>query len=104
MKLQPIQNITKIDTLKPLRGHKALTTLPNIPSEIELHLLTANLLYQAKLILDGEAKRVGSLSAMSCTYKAIEILKITDDYCNKYIDYKELKQIKKDFRLNGLYE
>ena len=108
MKLQPIQNITKIETLKPLRDYKALTTikvsLPNIPSEIELHLLTANLLYQAKLILDGEAKRIGSLSAISCTHKAIEILKITDDYCNKYIDYKELKQIKKDFRLNGLYE
>lgn len=108
MKLQPIQNITKIDTLKPLKSYKALTTikvsLPNIPSEMELYLLTANLLYQSKLIIDGEAKRVGSLSAMSCTYKAIEILKITDDYCNKYIDYKEFKQIKKDFKLNSLYE
>lgn len=108
MKLQPIQNLTKIDDLKPLRGYKALTTIKvsrlNIPNEVELLLLSANLNYQARLILDGKAKRAGSLSAQSCIYKSYAIIKICDDYKNKFIDYKELKQIKKDFKLNSLYK
>jgi|GEM_PF-1837178 len=108
MKLESIQRITKIDVLKPLRGYKPLTTIKvsilNIPSQSELFLLSANLLYQARLIIDKEIESANGLSVDHYIYKAIDIMKITDDYQNKFIDYKELKQIKKDFKLNGLYE
>ena len=108
MKLKSIQNLTILDDLKPLRGYKPLTTMKvstlNIPSEMELLLLSSNLLYQSKMILDGTSKRTGNLSAQSCTYKAIQMMKIIKDYQYKHIDYKELKSIKKEFKLNSLYK
>ncbi len=108
MKLKSIQNLTILDDLKPLRGYKPLTTIKvstlNIPSEMELILLSSNLLYQSKMIMDGTSKRTGNLSAQSCTYKAIEIMKILDDYENKHIDNKEFRDIKKQFGLSGLYK
>lgn len=107
MKLKPIQSFTIIDDLKPLRGHKALTmrrtSLINIPHSPELLLLAVNLNYQAKRILNKEINCKRGLCVDSYIYKAIDILKIVQDYENKSISYKELRAIKKQFSINGLY-
>lgn len=104
MKLEPIQNLT---ILKPLQSIKPLSSkkvsILNIPSKAELFLLSTNLLYQAKRILDKEIKCKKGLSVDMYTYKAIEIMKITNEYQTKYIDNKEFKVIKNMFGINGLY-
>jgi len=66
-------------------------------------LLSANLNYQAKLIMDGEAKRTGDLTVIECIEQSKKIMAIVDDYKNRYITNAELKKIKKDFKLNRLY-
>ncbi|MBL1243506.1 MAG: hypothetical protein COA39_003760 [Sulfurimonas sp.] len=106
MILQEIQDITSLEDIKPLRGYKPLTTIKvstlNIPSTPELLLLSANLNYQAKRILDNEVKCKSGLCADSYIYQSIAVMRITEDYANKYISYKELREIKKQFGINTL--
>jgi len=108
MQLQAIKDITSLEDIKPLRGYKPLTIIKvsilNIPSTPELLLLSANLNYQAKRILDSEINCKRGLCVDSYIYKAIDIMKIVDDYQNKYISYKEMRMIKKQFGINGLYK
>jgi hypothetical protein len=103
-----LNNIKYIEDIKPLRRYKPLTirrvTILNIPHAPELMLLSANLLYQAKRILDSEINCKRGLCVDTYIYKAIDILKIVDDYQNKYISYKEMRMIKKQFGINGLYK
>ena len=106
MILQQMQDITSLEDLKPLRGYKPLTTIKvsilNIPSTSELLLLSANLNYQAKRILDNEVKCKSGLSFESYIYQSIAVMRITEDYVNKYISYKEMRAIKSQFGINGL--
>ena len=102
MKLKPIQNLTTLEPMKPLRIVK--TTITTIPSELELLLLSSNLVYQSKKIMEGTAKRIGDLTAQQCSYKAIEILNRINDYQNKYLDMDEFRSVRKKFKLNGLYD
>ncbi len=108
MKLRTIQDLTIIDGLKPLRGYKPITTVKvsrlKVPSESELILLSANLLYQGSQIIRGTSHRTGNLSADRCSFKALEIMSRLDDYENKFVDMLEFKKIRKDFKLNGLYK
>lgn len=101
MKLQPIQNLTKLEQLEPLSGYKPITTnkvsVMKTPSQMELISLSSNLLYKSKLILDNEIKPKNGKDAMSYTYQAINIMKIFDDYENKFITKKEFNRIKKEF-------
>ncbi len=93
--------IGELGTLAPINSIK--TQILDIPCEMELLLLSSNLNYQAKLILDGEAKGTGELTAIECIHQSIRIMAIVEDYKNRYITYTELKKIKKDFGLNRLY-
>ena len=108
MKLKVIQTFTTLEDLKPLRRYKPLTTIKvsilNIPSEISLLLLSANLNYKAKQILDNQAKCKRGLCVDMYIYKAIEVMKITEDYANKYISNKDFKSIKSKFGLDSLYK
>jgi hypothetical protein len=98
---QNYPKIGKLGTLKPITTTKI--QILNIPSEIELLLLSANLNYQAKLIMDGEAKRTGELTVIECIDQSMRIMAIVEDYKNRYITYAELKKIKKEYKLNRLY-
>ena len=108
MKLKVIQTFTTLEDLKPIRGHKPLTirrvSILNIPHTPELLLLCANLNYQAKRILDSEIKCKRGLCVDNYIYKAMDILKIVDDYENRFISYKEMRAIKSQFGINGLYQ
>jgi hypothetical protein len=108
MKLKATYNLTTLDNLKPLRRYKPLTNIKasilNIPSEIELILLSVNLLYQSEMIMNGSSKCKKEKCINDYIYKAMSIHKILDDYQNKYLDNKEFKQIKKEFGINGLYQ
>lgn len=104
MKLKPIHSLT---TLEPLRGLKPLTTcqtkILNIPNSIELLLLSSNLLYVANRMIKKEIN--GSNQDIDrYTVQAIEIMKSADDYENRYISNKEFRKIRKDFKLNKLYD
>lgn len=107
MRLEPIQNLSTLEDLKPLRGYKPLTirrvSIMNFPSEIELILLSTNLLYKSSQILKGNMNCKRGLKVDDYTFKAITMIKILDNYQNKYIDNKEFKSIKKEFGLNNLY-
>jgi len=106
MLLLPIQNMTSLEDMKPLRGYKPLTIIKasilKIPSTPELLLLSANLNYQAKRIIDSEINCKRGLCVDSYMYKAIDIMKIIDDYENKHISYKEMRAIKKKFGVSRL--
>lgn len=91
----------ELGTLIPLTTTKIQVL--NIPSEIELLLLSTNLNYQAKLILDGEAKGTGDITVTECIDESIRLMSIVDDYQNRYISYAELKEIRKKYKLNRLY-
>lgn len=93
--------IGELGTLKPINATK--TQIPNIPSEMELLLLSSNLNYQAKLIMDGEAKGTGDLTVRECINESMRIMEIVEDYENRYITYAELKKIRKEYKLNRLY-
>jgi len=103
-----LKSIKTLEHIKPLRGHKPLTIIKvsvlNIPHTPELLLLSANLNYQAIRILDNEINCKRGLCVDNYINKAIDILKIVDDYQNKYITYKEMRMIKKQFGINGLYK
>ncbi len=103
MKLLPIQDLTNIGTLQPLCGYMPLTTtrvsIMKIPSVPTLLLLSANLLYKARLIIDGEIKPKRGKSLHDYSYQAIELMKICDDYENKYITQKQFNQIRREFSI-----
>ena len=103
-----LKSIKSIEHIKPMRGYTPLTirrvTILNIPHTPELLLLCANLNYQAKRILDKEINCKRGLCVDHYIYKAMDILKIVDDYQNKFITYKEMRAIKSKFGINGLYK
>ena len=107
MMLQPIDDITLLEDIKPLRGYKPLTivkvSMLSVPSTPELLLLCANLNYQAMRIMNNEVKCKRGLCFNSYIYQSLAIMKTTDDYENKYISYKEFRTIKKQFGINRLY-
>jgi len=71
----------------------------NIPSESALILLATQLYSTANKLLNNEIKSNKGLYFKDYIYKAISIIKIVDDYSNKYISYKEFKNIKKEFSI-----
>ncbi len=107
-KLKQIQNTTIKEYLPPLNDLKPLTlykvTILNIPNVPELLLLSANLLYTANKILHNEIKENKNKSIEEYQQKALQLMKITEDYQNRYLSNKEANQIKKEFRLKKLYE
>lgn len=99
---QNYPKLGELGTLTPLTTTKI--QILNIPSEMELLLLSTNLNYQAKLILDGEAKGTKKITAGECIKESIRLMAIIDDYQNRYISYAELKEIRKKYKLNRLYD
>lgn len=67
-------------------------------------MLSANLLYTANKILHNEIKENKNKSIEEYQQKALQLMKITEDYQNRYLSNKEANQIKKEFRLKKLYE
>lgn len=105
---QNFTTLKSMETLKPLKRLKPLTVVKsnstNIPNEIELLLLSTNLLYQTKRMLDNEYKPRGThLTIEQYTAKATELTKRALNYKKGYIEKSEFKQIKKDFKLGSLY-
>ena len=87
--------------MKPLTTYA--TKVINIPDSLELILLSTNLLYVASRIMRKEIE--GSYADIDrYTGQAIKIMKIEDDYENSYISKKEFMKIRKDFKLNKLYD
>ena len=103
MSLSSLKNISSLDAIRPLKPLTIIRVL-NIPHKPELMLLAANLLYQSKRILDKEMNCKKGLCVDHYIYKAIAIMNIVDDYQNKHISFTELRTIKKEFGLNGLYK
>ena len=98
MKLIPMQGL---NTLKSLKEYKTLSTsrvsILNIPSESALILLATQLHNKAEKILNNEIECKKGLCANSYLYKSISIIKIIEDYSDKFISHKEFKSIKKEF-------
>ncbi len=67
-------------------------------------MLSANLLYTANKILHNEIKENKNKSIEEYQQKALQLMKITEDYQNRYLSNKEVNEIKKEFRLKKLYE
>ena len=106
--LKQLRNTTIKEHLKPLNDLKPLTlykvTVLNIPSQIDLILLSSNLLYTAHKILQNEIKENKNKSVEDYHLQAVKLMEITEDYKNKHIYHKEANQIKKEFRLKKLYK
>ena len=106
--LKELQKVTIKEHLKPLNDLKPLSlykvTVMNIPNVPELLLLSANLLYTANKILHNEIKENKNKSVEAYQKKALQLMKITEDYQNRYLSHKEVNEIKKEFRLKKLYE
>jgi hypothetical protein len=100
-KLQTLRDIPTVAGLPLLQ--KTTYKRINIPSTPELILLSTNLLYKAKLLLDGTITPTQKITADKCTYEAIKLMKVIDNYRDKHLTHKEVKQIRKDFKLNNLY-
>ncbi|RLA80807.1 MAG: hypothetical protein DRG78_10260 [Epsilonproteobacteria bacterium] len=98
MKLLPMQGL---NTLKSLKEYQPLSTskvsILNIPSEPALILLATQLHNKAEKILNNEIECKKGLCVDSYIHKAISIIKILDDYSDKFISHQELKSIKKEF-------
>ena len=101
MKSNTLNPLSTLPSLKPLFTQKI--EILNIPSEIDLLLLSTNLLYKSKLLLDKEIQETSIITAKNCTYQAMKLLHILDDYQNRYLTHKEFKAIKKLYKLNSLY-
>jgi len=99
--LRPLTDVGAVPTLPPLQ--KTTYKILNIPSQTELLLLSTNLLYKSKLLLDGAITPTNNINADRCTYEAIKLMKIFDNYQDQHLTHKEVKQIRKDFKLNNLY-
>ena len=108
LKLNELQKVSIKEHLQPINDLKPLTlykvTILNIPNVPELLLLSANLLYTANKILHNEIKENKNKSVEAYQQKALQLMKITEDYQNRYLSNKEVNEIKKDFRLKKLYE
>ena len=106
--LKQLRNTTIKEYLTPLKELKPLTLYKirvlNIPSEIDLLLLSANILYTAHKILQNEIKANKNKSVEDYQLQAVKLMEATEDYQNRYLSHKEVNQIKKDFKLNRLYE
>jgi len=104
MRLTNLSTLKPLDTLKPLERVKATTQKREIiPSQIDLLLLSSNLLYKAKLILDGEIQTPKGISPLNYTNEALKLISIVDNYEKKYLSTKETNEIKKRFKLKDLY-
>ncbi|MGB3750257.1 MAG: hypothetical protein WA945_01680 [Arcobacteraceae bacterium] len=99
--IRPLTDIGAVPTVPPLQ--KTTYKILNIPSTPELLLLSSNLLYKSKLLLDGTITQTQKITADKCTYEAIKIMKVVDNYRDQHLTHKEVKQIRKDFKLNNLY-
>jgi len=99
--IRPLATVGTVPSLQPLL--KSKVTIVNIPSTPALLLLSSNLLYKAKLLLDGAIRPTDKITADTCTKEAIKLIKIVDNYQDKHLTHKEVKQIRRDFKLNNLY-
>ncbi len=99
MRLTNLSTLKELDTLKPLERGEII----KVPSQMELLLLSSNLLYKAKLILDGEIQRPKGISPLNYMNEALKLINILDDYEKKYLTTKETNEIKKQFKLKDLY-
>lgn len=108
MKFNSLQSLRDVPTIGAVPGLKPLnkTTfrIVNIPSTPELILLSTNLLYKAKLLLDGVITPTQKITADKCTYEALRLLKVIDNYQDEHLTHKEVKKIRVDFKLNSLYK
>jgi hypothetical protein len=95
--------LTKLSILQELKELKKYKTV-EIPSQMELLLLSSNLLYKSKMIMDREMTAPKDLTALNYTYEAINLMDAVDKYETHYLTNKEIKEIKKKYKLNDLYK
>ena len=100
MRLTKISTLKELKELSPLIKYKLIDT----PSQMELLLLSSNLLYKSKMILDRELTAPKDLTALNYTYEAIKLLNAVDRYETNYLTNEEVKEIKKKYKLNDLYK
>lgn len=98
--LSKLSDLKSIEIIKPLVKYKAV----DIPSQIELILLSTNLLYKSKMIMDREMTAPKKITPIDYTYEAIKILNIVDRYETHYLTKKEFTLIRKKYKLNDLYK
>ena len=100
MRLAKLSTLNELKELSPLIKYK----LVDIPSQIELLLLSSNLLYKSKMILDSELTTPKDLTALNYTYEAMKLINAIDNYETHYLTNKEMKEIKMKYKLNDLYK
>lgn len=105
MKLNSLQSLTPLKDVGAVPSINLISkvTVLNIPSTPELLLLASNLLYKSKLLLDGVITETKEIRADKCTNEAIRIMQIVENYQDEHLTHKEVKEIRKDFKLNNLY-
>ena len=81
--------------LKPLIAQK----VEILPSTIDLMLIASEINLKGVMILRGELKVSKNITVESCMKTSYQLIGIIDDYENKYLTYKELNQIKKNFKI-----
>jgi len=84
------------------KSQKKSDTELDTPSDVELLLLSVYLLYHGKRILDREIK--SNIEQILYTKKSIEVMRMAEDYINKHITRKEYNKIKKEFKIDYLYD
>jgi len=99
MRLTNLSTLKQLDALKPLERGEII----KVPSQMELLLLSSNLLYKAKLILDREIQAPKGISPLNYMNEALKLINILDDYEKKHLTTKETNEIKKQFKLSDLY-
>ena len=105
MKLSNLSTLQELKELNPLVKYGIVKyTKSDIPSNLDLLLLSSNLLYKGKMILDREMKAPKDLTALNYTYEAIKLLNAVDKYETNYLTNKEVKEIRKKYKLNDLYK
>ncbi len=95
-----LTNLLILQELKELKKYKTV----EIPSQMALLLLSSNLLYKSKMIMDREMTAPKDLTALNYTYEAINLMDAVDKYETHYLTNKEITEIKKKYKLKDLYK
>lgn len=99
--IRPLQSLDTLPSLKPLSLTRI--SLVKIPSTIELICLAVNLNYKAFQIINNETKDPKNISVDEYIKKSIALMKVVDNYKDEHLTRKEVREIKKQFKIKDNY-
>lgn len=99
--IRPLQSLDTLPSLKPLSLTRI--SLVKIPSTIELICLAVNLNYKAFQIINNETKAPKNISVDEYIKKSIALMKVVDNYKDEHLTRKEVREIKKQFKIKDNY-